>query len=139
MSRVSVMVPAEARAVIDYSLDRKATLSELFKGLSTHLLDADPYLLKAAKHHGLLTDRQCPVCKKENLTELRYTYGDQLGQYSGRIKTNDEIAEMANEYGEFKVYVVEICKGCRWNHLVLSYVMGDGQLRRPTRKLPVYE
>jgi hypothetical protein len=24
------------------------------------------------------------------------------------------------------VYVVEVCRTCSWNHLVLSYVMGTG-------------
>ena len=33
---------------------------------------------------------------------------------------------MAREHGEFTVYVVEVCQGCAWNHLTLSYVLGDG-------------
>ena len=44
---------------------------------------------------------------------------------------------MAHEHGEFRVYVVEVCRGCGWNHLALSYVLGrdglqarDGSARR---------
>ena len=36
-------------------------------------------------------------------------------------------SEMAAEYGEFRVYVVEVCQGCGWNHLVCSYVLGTGE------------
>ena len=53
-------------------------------------------------------------------------FGDELGQYSGRIKSPAELEPMAREHGEFRVYVVEVCPGCGWNHLVLSFVLGDG-------------
>jgi hypothetical protein len=86
-------------------------------------------------HHGELTDRDCPMCRKEKVTELQYTFGDQLGQYSGRIKTNAELEEMQSEYGEFRVYVVEVCLSCGWNHLSASYLLGDGRDRKPPRKV----
>ena len=122
------------RGFIDYSLDKRATLLALFRGV-VDACDADPYLMRAAKHHGEKVDRKCPVCKKDSLVELRYTFGDQLGQYSGRIKTNAELEEMQSEYGEFRVYVVEVCLGCGWNHLTASYLLGDGIVRKPPRKV----
>ena len=81
------------RDEIDYSLDRRATLEALKKGLSSALdaTNIDPYLKRAAEHHGETTDRDCPVCKKKKLRELRYVFGDQLGQYSGRIKSLKEL------------------------------------------------
>ena len=77
------------RDTIDYSLKRRATLIALFKGTTSGLdaCDADPYLKIAAKYHGEAVERLCPVCRKGELVELRYTFGDQLGQYSGRIKS----------------------------------------------------
>ena len=34
---------------------------------------------------------------------------------------------MGMDHREFKVYVVEVCRSCGWNHLVLSFVLGrDG-------------
>ena len=122
------------RAFIDYSLDKRATLLALFRGV-VDACDADPYLRRAAKHHGELTDRDCPMCRRDKVHELQYTFGDQLGQYSGRIKTNKELDEMQSEFGEFRVYVVEVCLGCGWNHLTASYLLGDGQLRKPPRKV----
>ena len=97
--------------------------------------DADPYLRRAAKYHGELTNRSCPVCKRLKIVELRYAFGDQLGQYSGRIKNRDELIQMQSEYGEFRVYVVEICTNCHWNHLVESFLLGDGRYRKPPRKV----
>jgi hypothetical protein len=121
------------RGFIDYSLDKRATLLALFRGV-VDACDADPYLMRAAKHHGEKADRKCPVCKKDSLVELRYTFGDQLGQYSGRIKNGDELLEMESEFGEFSVYVVEVCRGCSWNHLCSSYLLGDGRERKAPRR-----
>ena len=105
-----------ARGFIDYSLDKRATLLNLFRG-TVDACDADPYLLRAAKFHGEIAGRNCPVCKKDRLVELRYTFGDQLGQFSGRIKSPTELIEMEREFGEFAVYLVEVCRDCSWNHL----------------------
>ena len=78
------------RARVDYALQRRATLASLFTGLTTttDVCDPDPYTLRAAKHHGEATDRVCPVCRRETLVELNYTFGDELGQYSGRLEVD---------------------------------------------------
>ena len=53
---------------------------------------------------------------------------DQLSaEYEGRVKKTRELEEMAAEYGEFRVYVVEVCQSCGWNHLASSYVLGTGE------------
>jgi hypothetical protein len=124
------------RAVIDYTLTRRATLEALFSGSShsSDACDADPYLLRAAKFHGEPSERKCPICRRKPLVELRYAFGDELGQYSGRIKSKPELEEMAREFGEFRVYVVEVCRECGWNHLIYSFLLGDGTPRRPRRR-----
>ena len=110
----------------------------LFRGV-VDACDADPYLMRAAKYHGEKVDRKCPVCKKLELVELRYTFGDQLGQFSGRIKSPEELASMEHEFGEFSVYVVEVCRGCSWNHLCSTFILGDGITRKPPRKVRTLE
>jgi hypothetical protein len=124
------------RSKIDYTLAKRAALLSLFTGeaTSTDVCDADPYLLRAAKFHGEPTQTRCPVCRKDNVTHVTYTFGDELGQYSGRIKSTAELEPMAREHGEFTVYVVEVCQYCAWNHLALSYVLGDGVPRTPPRR-----
>jgi hypothetical protein len=124
------------RSLIDYSLARRATLVSLFRGqtTSTDVCDAHPYLLRAAKHHGEPTEDICPVCRRESLTHVTYTYGDALGPYNGRIKATRELAQMETEIHEFTVYVVEVCQNCAWNHLITSYVLGHGQPPERTRR-----
>ena len=126
------------RAYIDYTLDKRATLTGLFRG-GVDACDADPYLMRAAKYHGEKVDRKCPVCKKSELVELRYTFGDQLGQFSGRIKSPQELAAMESEFGEFSVYVVEVCRDCSWNHLCSTFILGDGITRKAPRKVRTLE
>jgi len=124
------------RAVIDYSLARRATLADVLSGKAGNddACDAHPYLLRAAKFHGEPTETPCPVCRRERLTHVTYVYGEELGQFSGRIKATVELEVMARQHGEFRVYVVEVCQGCSWNHLSVSYVLGDGVSRRPPRR-----
>ncbi|MEV8781997.1 DUF5318 family protein, partial [Klebsiella pneumoniae] len=82
--------------------------------------DADPYLLQAAKFHGEPSDTTCPVCRKEELTQVSWVFGDALKHASGSARKPEELDRMANLFEEFNVYVVEVCRTCNWNHLVLS-------------------
>jgi hypothetical protein len=115
--------------VVEYGLARRAVLESVRSGRVSlaDVCDAHPYLLRAAKFHGEATEETCPVCRKTRLTHVTYVYGDELGQYAGRVKRGPELAEMAAEYGEFRVYVVEVCQSCAWNHLATSYVLGTGE------------
>ncbi|GAA0552798.1 MULTISPECIES: DUF5318 family protein [Actinomadura] len=117
------------RLVVDYGLAKRAVLAELRSGSLTRddACDAQPYLLRAAKYHGEPTGERCPVCRHEPLTHVTYVYGDELGRYAGRVKATAELAELDREYGEFRVYVVEVCQSCAWNHLAMSYVLGHGE------------
>lgn len=131
------------RQVVDYALQRRNTESALRRRVRTltpnDVCDADPMLIRAARHHGVPSVDTCPICAGERLTLLNYVFGDQLGQYSGRIKSTPELQEMQNEFGEFKVCVVEVCPDCGWNHMIQSYLLGDGVTRRPPRRQPTVE
>ncbi|WP_448614959.1 DUF5318 family protein [Modestobacter sp. URMC 112] len=114
------------RSVVDYALQRRAVLADVHAGRAglSEVCDASPYLTRAAKYHGEPTDRQCPVCRRERLTQVSYVYGDGLGPVSGQAKTGPELARMDAVQDEFSVYTVEVCRGCGWNHLVSSCVLG---------------
>lgn len=116
------------RQVIDYALRRRALLKQYQSGLVNALdvCDAQPYLLQAAKFHGERTDTPCPVCRAAKLTHVSWVYGDELKQAAGSARASEELERMATLFGEFDVYVVEVCRRCGWNHLVLSYVLGTG-------------
>ena len=70
---------------------------------------------------------------------LNYVFGEQLGQYSGRIKSPSQLDEMQDEFGEFKVCVVEVCTECGWNHMIKTYLLGDGRKRKTPRRRKTVE
>ena len=122
--------------MVDYGLARRATLASVLAGRTTltDVCDAHPYLLRAARFHGEPTQTSCPICRRAKLTHVTYVYGDELGRYTGRVKQAPELDEMANEYAEFQVYVVEVCQSCSWNHLASSYVLGTGEAPAKRRR-----
>ncbi|MGY1770223.1 DUF5318 family protein [Blastococcus sp. SYSU D00813] len=129
------------RSVVDYSLQRRAVLAGVQAGRTSlyEVCDASPYLTRAARYHGDPTEDPCPICRGHRLTLVSYVYGDTLGHVSGQAKTSVELARMDGKQEEFSVYEVEVCRGCGWNHLDRSYVLGrepepGRQPRRPRRR-----
>jgi hypothetical protein len=123
------------RQVVDYSLQKRALLREVFSGrVGTYeVCDASPYLKNAARFHGESTDRRCPICRRENLTLVHYIYGDELKQSAGQARTRAELPVLAMTFREFQVYVVEVCRACDWNHLVEQFLLGrDGLVDEST-------
>jgi DNA repair exonuclease SbcCD ATPase subunit len=104
------------REVIDYALQRRSTLESLRRPgrqlARADACDADPMLVRAAKHHGEPTEAPCPVCKAPELKLMHYTFGEQLGQYSGRIK---RIAELEAENAALKTRVADLEAQLRTN------------------------
>jgi hypothetical protein len=125
--------------VVDYALQRRALLADVHSGRVgvAAVCDASPYLLRAARFHGEPGDQTCPVCRKERLTQVSWIFGDTWKHAAGSARRPEEIEQLADQYADFSVYVVEVCRTCSWNHLVLSYVMGTGDApdtRRPDRR-----
>lgn len=114
------------RQVVDYALQRKSLLAEVYSGRTAmaQVCDADPYLLRAAKFHGRASTVTCPICRKEQLTHVSWVFGDKLGPMNGSARTSEELVRLASTQEEFSVHVVEVCRTCSWNHLVQSYVLG---------------
>lgn len=127
--------PRVPRRVVDYSLERRAALGKLVltaTGASDNL-DPHPDLLRAARFHGTPLPEKCPWCRSKEMVLLRYTWGDELGDYTGRQHSLSEIAEMAGEHGQFRVDEVEVCRDCHWHFRRRSYVLGDGRPRPAKR------
>ena len=116
------------RQVVDYALQRRALLADVHAGrvALADVCDAGPYLLRAARFHGEATDQTCPVCRKERLSLVSWIFGDALRQAAGSARRREELEHLAALHDDFSVHVVEVCRSCRWNHLVLSYVLGTG-------------
>ncbi len=124
------------RRVVDYALAKRAKLAEVRGGRLglDEVCDADAYLLRAAQFHGVATGQSCPVCRKEQITQVSWVFGSSLGQASGSARTPAEIARLEARAGEFTVHVVEVCRTCHWNHLIRSYVAGLAPVARSRRR-----
>lgn len=118
------------RDVVDHALARRALLREVFGGglfattSPSDVCDASPYLVRAAQELGTVTGRRCPVCRRQPLREVTWVFGDALGSQSGTARTPAQLAALAARRPDFAVYEVEVCGGCRWNHLVRSWRTG---------------
>jgi hypothetical protein len=126
----SLIDSASARCVVDYSLARRAALHALRAGRirPEDACDAQVYLRRAARYHGLPTDESCPVCQTERLTLVLYAFGDCFPSGgNGRARARKELRELAATLPEFSVFAVEVCLGCGWNYLITSYVLGTGE------------
>ena len=134
--REPIADPARPREVVDHTFSRRAAIDEWHRtgGIGSDACDAHPDLVRAARWHGEATDRDCPICADERVVELTYVYGKELGAFSGRLHPRHEVRALAMEHGVLRVFVVEVCRACHWNHIVTSYVVGDGIPRRPKRR-----
>jgi hypothetical protein len=122
------------RQIVDYALRRRSLLREVYSGrVGTYeVCDASPYLRNAARFHGDPTDERCPVCRREHLTNVHYIYGDELKASSGQARKAAELPVLAMTFREFRVYVVEVCRGCGWNHLIEQFTLGRDGLAEST-------
>jgi Family of unknown function (DUF5318) len=137
LTRRSLVDDTSARCVVDYSLARRAALAELESGRvrREEACDAQVYLRRAARYHGRRTREACPVCQVESLVVVSYAFGDSLhANANGRARARSELRELAMTVPDFSVFAVEVCLGCGWNYLVLSYVLGTGEVPAPRRR-----
>jgi hypothetical protein len=120
----------QQRQVIDYALARRAILAGLARGQISpaDVCDAHPDLQRAARYHGEPTEAGCPICRKARLTRVTYAYGDELQHASGRARSSRTLDALAKRYENIRIYVVEVCRSCGWNHLSVSYLMGTGDV-----------
>ena len=71
----------------------------------------------AAEHHGTASPRPCPICGAE-LREITWVYSEKLGRRTGTARSAEEIDRMVHEVGPITVHFVEVCRDCKWNHLL---------------------
>ena len=83
--------------VIDYTLAKRALLRDAQVGVigMTDICDAHPELIRAARHVGEPTKKDCPVCGKVKLVLLAYVYGDALRDQNGRVWSIETGLKMA--------------------------------------------
>ena len=118
------------RDVVDHSLARRALLASLYGGglftttSSYDVCDASVFLKRAAEAYGARTDRSCPICRRDQLWEVAWVYGDAIGDYSGSARNAAQLEALARAFPDFAVHEVEVCLRCDWNHLIRSWRTG---------------
>lgn len=129
-SRPGALLGAGARTPgeIDYRLARQSLISEYRKGrLAQHeVCDAHPELRRNAQACSTPTTRRCPICDDADLVLVTYVFGPRLPASGLCITKKREITDLNKRAGQFAGYVVEVCPGCWWNHLVRSFLLGRG-------------
>jgi hypothetical protein len=110
---------------IDYRLARQAVLHAFRAGelSAAQVCDAQPELRRNAEFCGEPTDHPCPICAEE-LRHVTYVFGPRLPQHGRCVSVRAELERLANRRASYTGYVVEVCVGCGWNHLVRSYLLG---------------
>ena len=122
----TVMPDGSVGATVDYRLARAATLKAWKSGqLGRHeVCDAQRELHRNAEFCGQPTGRQCPVCSTEDLVEVTYVFGTRLPKHGRCVTTRTEMQRLQHRASQSTGYVVEVCTGCGWNHLVRRYTLG---------------
>lgn len=108
---------------VDYTLRKRSVLRDYRTGrISVYdVCDAHPEIRRIARNVGEDTRAVCPICRRENLRLLNFVYGDELAYDNGRVFPSRTIFNgLREKYRTFTCYVVEVCVGCSWNHLVRS-------------------
>ena len=117
---------ARLMATVDYRMAKLAVLRDVRLGRLSRfdVCDAHPELMRAARHIGHETSDVCPICEKESLRVVFYTYGKELKRGNGSVRRMQDLNELRRRVGEFVCYAVEVCPACSWNHLVRSFTTG---------------
>ena len=129
-NRSGALLGAGARTPgeIDYRLARQSLISEFRKGrlARNEVCDAPAELRRNAEACGSVSTRPCPICEAADVVLVTYVFGPRLPANGRCITKKGELSAIGKRQGQFSGYVVEVCTGCWWNHLVRSFLLGRG-------------
>lgn len=117
--------------MVDYSLARRAVLLALRSGGlgKADVCDAHPDLVRAANYSGEQIPDECPVCGGD-LRLVSYVFSDELPRReNGKVWRRGDLAPLL-KFREARLYTVEVCVDCSWNHVRWQLAVGHG---RPPR------
>ncbi len=105
---------------IDYRLARDRTIRSYKTGEATRseVCDAQSELMRNARECGVEVDRDCPICGETELVEVIYVFGPRLPAAGRCIVTEGDMERIRRRSGDFTAYDVEVCRSCKWNHLL---------------------
>ena len=86
--------------------------------------DAQPELIRVARNLGRETDTDCPICEQERLVHVTFAFGPGLPPSGLAVADLRELSRAARRNADVACYVVEVCTGCSWNHLLSVFATG---------------
>jgi len=86
--------------------------------------DAQPELLRVAKNLGRQSETECPICEHEQLVHVTFAFGPGLPPGGLPVSDLRELSKAARRNVDVACYVVEVCTGCSWNHLLSVFAAG---------------
>jgi hypothetical protein len=122
----SAAAGAPRPGIVDHRLARRALISEYRKGrLARHqVCDAHPELLRAARAIGEATTTECPICEDEQLVHVTYVFGPKLPPFGRCVSKREELQRLNRRREPLTAYIVEVCSGCSWHHLIRTVPIG---------------
>jgi hypothetical protein len=118
--------PGQPPGQVDYRLVRKHTIDEFRRGRLSRLdiCDAQPELLRAARNCGRAARSACPICDEDQLVMVSFVFGSRLPAHGRCVSSAREMAKLSRRADPAHCYVVEVCPGCSWNHLLQTFPIG---------------
>ncbi len=106
---------------------RESTVKQYRRGRlgRPDVCDAQPELLRVAKNLGHETETECPICEHEQLVHVAFAFGPGLPPGGLPLADLRELGRKSGRGGaDVACYVVEVCTGCAWNHLLSVFTPG---------------
>jgi hypothetical protein len=69
---------------------------------------------------------ECPICEEAELVDVTFVFGSRLPPGGRCVASRAELTRYWRRKDPVACYVIEVCNGCRWNHLVRMYPAGAG-------------
>ena len=118
--------PGDTPGTVDYRLDRRRVLRAFRAGEvdREEVCDAQLELMRVGRDYSRAAPTPCPICTERSLRHVRFVFGPRLPAQGRCITSTKELERLGERAGEYRCYLVEVCIGCRWNHLLSSYLLG---------------
>jgi len=112
--------PGRSPGSVDYRFARRQVLGRVRSGAiaRSEVCDAQRELMRVAEHCSQKATTPCPVCAENRLRIVRYVFGPRLPAGGRVVTSRSELRKLASGRSGLRCYVVEVCLGCRWNHLI---------------------
>ena len=105
---------------MDYRFARRQLLHRFRAGELTRadVCDAQGELLRIGTNCSQKARTPCPVCGEADLRLVRFVFGRRMPAGGRVVASRAELRKLAQGTTGLRCYTVEVCLGCRWNHLL---------------------